>query len=185
MEPQGKVIAIGRPGGVDQPAQPEEAAGTSSSIEAVSIAERIERASLTRRTPGGRCQSIGCWKQHLERIKAIAKEAGASATFIVSVMQLNFASLSDDQKKDAILGTFGPADRRITTVRAVPEVAAWIRAEAMHAGVAAMRLVAAMVIAWEGLDATERMGAIRAELRREIDRRSAGRKQSAKNGGVA
>lgn len=139
----------------------------------VSIAERIERASLTRRLPGGRVQSIGCWRTHFDRIKAVANDAGSSLTFIVSVMQLHFTGLSDEQKKEAILGTFGPADRRITTVRAVPEVAGWIRSEATHAGVAAMRLVAAMVIAWEGLTAEARMAAIKAELRREIDRRAA------------
>lgn len=176
MEPQGTVLGIAQPG------QPWETAGPASEIAAVSIAERIERASMTRRSPGGRCQSIGCWKQHFDRIKAISKEAGASITFIVSVMQLHFTALNDDQRKEAVLATFGPADRRITTVRAVPEVAAWIRSEATHAGVAAMRIMAAMVIAWEGLDAAARTNAIRAELRREIDRRAAGRGVSAEGG---
>lgn len=160
------------------------ASGSGGADGPVSIAERIERASLTRRMPGGRCQTIGCWKQHFEQIKATAKEVGASITFIVSVMQLHFTALTEDQKKEAVLATFGPADRRITTVRAVPEVAAWIRSEATHAGVAAMRIMAAMVIAWEGLDAAARTNAIGAELRREIDRRAAGRGGSAEGGGA-
>lgn len=131
-------------------------------------------------------ETIGCWYTYAVRMGGLAKQACCSKGFLLAAMVGHFGTLTDEQRRDAATATFAPCERdRSTSIWAWADVIQEIRYESIGLGVSHLRLVAAMVIAWERATDVEKTAALRTELGREQMRRERVRAAVQTEGGAA